>query len=90
MSKENSSTISSKGQVTVPLPIRRRLGLREGDRVEFVAQGELTVIRPGRQKPNPFARYAGALGTFAGGPREINAWIDELRRPTGSRRRKGR
>ena len=81
MSKENSNTISSKGQVTVPLPIRRRLGLREGDRVEFVAPGELTVIRPARQKPNPFARYAGALGTFPGGPREINAWIDELRRP---------
>jgi AbrB family looped-hinge helix DNA binding protein len=41
-----SSTISSKGQITVPLEIRRRLGLKEGDRVEFVVEGELTIIRP--------------------------------------------
>jgi AbrB family looped-hinge helix DNA binding protein len=33
---KNSSTISSKGQITVPQEIRRRLGLETGDRVEFV------------------------------------------------------
>jgi antitoxin PrlF len=31
-----SSTISSEGQITVPLEIRDRLGLKEGDRLEFV------------------------------------------------------
>jgi len=82
-----TSSISSKGQVTVPLEIRRRLGLRRGDRVEFVAQGELTVLRPARGAPNPFARYAGALGTFPGGVRESNAWMDDLRRPAAPRRR---
>lgn len=30
-----SSTISSKGQITVPLEIRQRLGLKAGDRVEY-------------------------------------------------------
>jgi antitoxin PrlF len=33
-----SSTINSKGQVTVPLEIRNRLGLNKGDRVEFVVE----------------------------------------------------
>ena len=34
-----SSTISSKGQIkTVPLEIRKRLGLKQGDRVEFVVR----------------------------------------------------
>lgn len=75
-----TSTISSKGQVTVPLEIRRRLGLRNGDSVEFVPKGELTIVRPARSAANPFTRYAGALGAFTG-VREINAWIDNLRGP---------
>jgi antitoxin PrlF len=74
-----SSLISSKGQVTVPLEIRKRLGLKEGDRVEFISQGDLTVIRPARSAENPFQAYVGALKTFPGGIEEINAWVDEIR-----------
>lgn len=81
-----SSTISSKGQVTVPQPIRNRLGLAAGDRVEFVIEGELTVIRPARATVNPFAKYQGVLGTFPGGEKEINAWIEELRSEDRSRK----
>ena len=74
-----SSTISSKGQVTVPQEIRNRLGLSPGDRVEFVVDGDQTVIRPARSGPNPFKKYAGILGTFPGGVEEINAWLRDLR-----------
>ncbi len=74
-----SSSISSKGQVTVPQEIRNRLGLTAGDRVEFVIEGERTVIRPSRRASNPFDKYKGALGTFPGGVREINAWLDDVR-----------
>lgn len=74
-----SSTISSKGQVTVPQEIRHRLGLSTGDRVEFVIEGERTLIRPGRSDANPFEKYRGVLGTFPGGAKEINEWIDDLR-----------
>ncbi|MGB7584083.1 MAG: AbrB/MazE/SpoVT family DNA-binding domain-containing protein [Terriglobales bacterium] len=73
-----SSTISSKGQVTVPQRIRERLGLAPGDRLEFVVDGDRTVIRPERSA-NAFAKFKGALKTFPGGKREINAWIRELR-----------
>jgi antitoxin PrlF len=73
-----SSTISSKGQVTVPLEIRRRLGLKEGDRVEFVADGEQTIIRPARRAKNPFEKYAGALPAFHS-EGEIDAWVRSLR-----------
>ena len=31
----NITTVTRKGQVTVPIAIREALGLREGDRVEF-------------------------------------------------------
>jgi antitoxin PrlF len=74
-----SSTISSKGQVTVPQEIRNRLGLSAGDRVEFVVEGERTVIRPSRSVTSPFDRFKAALGTFPGGEREINAWLREMR-----------
>jgi len=83
---KNSSTISSKGQVTVPQEIRNRLGLSPGDRVEFVVEGERTVIRPARILTSPFERYRGALGTFPGGEKEINSWLRELRSDERSRR----
>jgi antitoxin PrlF len=75
---KRSSTISSKGQVTVPLEIRHRLGLKQGDRVEFVVEKDRTTIRPARAPENPFAKYVGALPAFSG-VREVNAWVRNLR-----------
>ena len=75
----DSSVISTKGQVTVPKRIRTRLGLRVGDRVEFVVQGKHTIIRPVRRPGNPFEKYIGALPAFPGGLREINAWVRSMR-----------
>jgi AbrB family looped-hinge helix DNA binding protein len=74
-----SSSISSKGQVTVPQEIRNRLGLSAGDRIEFVIEGEKTVIRPSRGSSSPFEKYKGVLATFSRGPKDINAWIREMR-----------
>ena len=73
-----SSTISSKGQVTVPIEIRHRLGLKEGDRVEFVVEDGRTILRPLRSEKNPFVEYVGALPAFSSHD-QINAWVRELR-----------
>ena len=73
-----SSTISSKGQVTVPQEIRQRIGLSAGDRVEFVIENGQTLLRPFRGKTNPFAKYKGALKSFRS-RQEINNWISEMR-----------
>jgi antitoxin PrlF len=73
-----SSTISSKGQVTVPIEVRHRLGLKEGDRVEFVFEDGRTVLRPVRSETNPFLAYVGTLPAFSS-LEEINAWLRDLR-----------
>ena len=73
-----SSTISSKGQITVPQEIRNRLGLSAGDRIEFVVEDGRTLIRPLRMETNPFLKYKGALKAFSN-RKEISLWIGEMR-----------
>lgn len=47
--KELVSTISSKGQVTIPVDVRRRLGVAAADKVAFVFADEGKVeLRPVR------------------------------------------
>jgi antitoxin PrlF len=40
-----TATLTSKGQITIPMKVRRKLGLDAGDRVEFVelASGEFVL-----------------------------------------------
>jgi len=37
------SRLTSKGQTTIPLQVRERLGLRQGDAIEFVFQADGSV-----------------------------------------------
>ncbi len=41
----STATLTSKGQITIPLAVRRKLGLDTGDRIEFVelAPGEFAL-----------------------------------------------
>jgi antitoxin PrlF len=73
-----SSIISGKGQITVPIEVRKRLGLNVGDRVEFVVDNDRTTIRPARTPENPFVKYVGALPAFTS-IAEGNAWVRGLR-----------
>ena len=73
-----SSTISSKGQVTIPIEVRHRLGLKEGDKVEFVQEEGRTFLRPAQPERNPFEAFVGALPAFST-RKEINAWIRQMR-----------
>jgi AbrB family looped-hinge helix DNA binding protein len=65
--------ITSKGQVTVPIEIRKLLRLKQGDKVVFEADGELVTMRRAH-KGNAFAKYAGRYRVGQGKSRdEINA-----------------
>jgi len=44
--KEYSSSVSPKGQVTIPLEIRKLLGVKPKDRVTFTVDGQQVRIQP--------------------------------------------
>jgi AbrB family looped-hinge helix DNA binding protein len=41
-----TAKVGKRGQVTIPISIRRRLGLEEGDQVAVVSQGEQIILQP--------------------------------------------
>jgi antitoxin PrlF len=43
--KELLATVISKGQITIPVEVRRSLGLRQGDKVVFVIGDRQVVLR---------------------------------------------
>jgi antitoxin PrlF len=60
---EITSTITSKGQVTIPVEIRRRLRLKRGDKVAFVITETGSVELRVPKYPS-IASLAGAAGTL--------------------------
>jgi AbrB family looped-hinge helix DNA binding protein len=63
------TTVTTKGQVTIPKPIRDSLGLAPGSQVvfEYGANGEVVLkpvarVRPKRSAPSRFARLRGTGG----------------------------
>ncbi len=58
--------VTTKGQVTIPVHIRRRLDLTPGDEVAFVVNGDDVEVRKiPRAEPSPLERRAA-----------IETWLD--------------
>jgi len=72
------ATITSKGQITIPVAVRRQLGLRKGDQVEFEIHDGTATLRRAPSPGDPFAAYAGALGAL-GDDFAVAAWLSDLR-----------
>ncbi len=60
-----AATVTSKGQITVPIEVRQALGLDAGDRVEFVE------VEPGRFELVPVTRSVKALKGMFGKARRV-------------------
>jgi AbrB family looped-hinge helix DNA binding protein len=75
------STVSSKGQVTVPLEVRKRLGLRPGTTVLFEVRENHAVLRKGHPGQHPADRLYGVLKLR----RSVDALLDEVRGPRPKR-----
>jgi len=75
------STISSKGQVTIPAAVREKLGLVPGTPVQFELTEGAAVIRKGRAGVHPVDQVFGRLRL----PRPVDALLDETRGPRPAR-----
>jgi antitoxin PrlF len=69
-----ASTLTSKGQITIPKEIRDRLGVHEGDRIvfQFDGQGRL-ILRPEVRDP-----LGGLIGLLRHRAKDRPATVEEM------------
>ncbi|OQX18830.1 MAG: hypothetical protein BWK76_06415 [Desulfobulbaceae bacterium A2] len=46
----HQSTVTVKGQVTIPAPIRKQIGLQRGGRVSFTVEDDKVYLKPVQDK----------------------------------------
>ena len=80
------ATVTSKGQITIPLPIRHRLKLRTGTVLEF--DEEADCLKAVRAVDPERMRSAIGLAREALAAKTTLEWLDELRGPVELPRRK--
>lgn len=78
--------VTSKGQVTIPVAIRRMLGIREGDKILFVEEGEKVVLMNAStnaliKAQNAFMGVAEELGIK--NEQDVVALVKEIRAERG-------
>lgn len=79
----NLAKISANGQITVPVEIRRLLGLKSGDKVLFYQKqdGEIVMSNASsqaiRKAQAAFVGAAEAMGVY--GEDDVQALVDEVR-----------
>ena len=61
--KEIVSTVTSKGQITIPVELRKYLDIREGDKLSFVIEDDGSV-RVSSPRYRNIASLRGAAGTL--------------------------
>jgi antitoxin PrlF len=69
------TTVTSKGQVTIPKKVRDQLGITPGSEVDFSLneQGDVVLAKRGRKRPAKQSRFAKIRGTATG-----NMTTDEI------------
>ncbi|MGH7856818.1 MAG: AbrB/MazE/SpoVT family DNA-binding domain-containing protein [Candidatus Binatia bacterium] len=71
------SKVTSKGQITIPEPLRRRFGLRAGTVLEFDERASVLTARRVVSRAD-MARAAGVLERELAG-KSTARWLEELR-----------
>lgn len=67
-----TTLLQAKGQVTIPLEIRKRLNLKQGDRVVFIETERGVVIKPAEVVVNA------ALDTIGRGLKKKGVTLEQL------------
>ena len=76
------SRITSKAQTTIPAPVRKALGLREGDLVTYRIEEDRVVITRAEPVEDPFVTFT--EWDSAGGPGRLCRLLSRASRPAPS------
>ena len=72
------TTVTSKGQITIPKDVRDRLGLRPGDKIGFMEdEGGWRIEKEVAE--SPFEKYRGYLSHLRG--QDPDDLVEEMRGP---------
>lgn len=76
---KNVATIKSKWEVTIPREVRRKLGIKKGDKVQFAEESGVYQVVPVRET-SPFEKYRG-IGNpgIRGGLKSVLRYTRKLR-----------
>jgi AbrB family looped-hinge helix DNA binding protein len=67
------TSVTSKGQVTIPKALRQRLGIRQGSRIEFSLVGDHVELRV---SSSPASESSSAFGMLKSRRRPVPADLD--------------
>jgi AbrB family looped-hinge helix DNA binding protein len=71
--------VTSKGQVTLPVEVRRRLGVKTGDHIRFIQRGR-EIVLVSEPKENVFEKWRGiGIEGVTPGPDGVAAYMREIR-----------
>ncbi len=73
------STVTSKGQVTIPKTIRELLNIQANDRVSFIQEGDRIVLQPVKTLKSfrGVVKTSGSAGSFAAERDQAKAAVAE-------------
>ena len=76
---QTKAKLTSKGQITLPSALRKRLGVRAGDTLVFETKGKDLVVSPQR-RGSVFEEFRG-IGTagIGRGKKAVLDWVREVR-----------
>lgn len=74
-----TTTLTSKGQITLPKAIRERLALQQGERLRVMTDSHGRMILA-REQPRPIDSLYGMLGRLAKRPVSLTEMRTALRR----------
>lgn len=69
----DTTSVTSKGQVTIPKAVRQKLGIRQGSRIEFLLVGDHVEMRV---KPAPAEFVPSGFGMLKSRRRAVPADFD--------------
>lgn len=75
------STVSSKGQITLPKAVRDHLHATQGTQLEFVLEGDGVTVRNSNTEADPWLQWLGAAKLPAG--ETVEDFMNDIRDQDG-------